>query len=837
MTAETSSSSVETFRVEDLLRHEPWLRRLLARLVAPDEVDDAMQQTWLSVLGKRPRQLGRAKAWLSTIARNVAVDTLRARRRRQVLHASARLGRPEESSADACARLELQQHVVQAVLALPAMYRDTLLRRYYQDQSVAMIATAMAVSEANVRQRLKRASVMLREELATEYGEDWRLAAPVVALAQAATPMASATATVWLPLVLLLLVFAVPVFFAFRWSTDTARPEPIDSMATGAGQHVRLASSDREPQHRTAVTSSTSEAMQGSKDRDPTSSEVPLRGRVIDARGLPLADVPVGLTHRVLDSADANRVAGPVNLPLSAMTRFEELARTDARGEFALITDIPIWSSLVVCIPWAPLVSFGIEPQSATRGEAVLVAARAVSVAGRVVDANGRGVSACPIQATLRPLTELSTDWSGSMPIQWLSTATDADGAFRLDGIPAEGVDLRFGDRQAIERPAPAVSELEWIVALSESPAPVLTGVVLDAALQPVAGARVGTGQTVVRTDAEGIYSLTVPRYIQSPAPCFVAARGFEVVRADVDFAGTASSVSTSWNPQLVTPSAAMRGRVVDAEGQPVGGLQVALWDATDLGHGLRTEGLATVSLSDHGYQEPLRATTDKDGRFVLSELSVRRYQLVIWSADEVHVQRTAALDPRVDEHALVWAPRKELLQGVVVDATGQPVVGMQVQRSVCVSKEFSTAISVHLDATDAQGSFTCWATPEWATVRFSLGGSGWAASTTTFEGGVPLGGLRLVAHRECKFRVDLSPEQKQADAFRLLDAEGVALQILHMRGFGGIASTEFGLTNGRSEVLSVGSQAVLLVLLRDDQEVERMPVQLQSGEVQVLGR
>lgn len=74
---------------------------------------------------------------------------------------------PEEDSADAGEHSE----VLEAVLALPPLYRVPVHLFYYEELSVEEIAGVLGKSEGSVRTRLSRARTMLRKVL-TEGGED-----------------------------------------------------------------------------------------------------------------------------------------------------------------------------------------------------------------------------------------------------------------------------------------------------------------------------------------------------------------------------------------------------------------------------------------------------------------------------------------------------------------------------------------------------------------------------------------------------------------------------------------------------------------------------------------
>lgn len=99
------------------------------------------------------------KAWIIRVAINACRDWLRSllRRRTVPLDAVAELAAPEESRS-----------VLEAVLALPAKYRDVIYLFYYEQYSAVEIARMLRKNVNTVYTHLARAKDLLRETL----GED-----------------------------------------------------------------------------------------------------------------------------------------------------------------------------------------------------------------------------------------------------------------------------------------------------------------------------------------------------------------------------------------------------------------------------------------------------------------------------------------------------------------------------------------------------------------------------------------------------------------------------------------------------------------------------------------
>src|SRR5262245_44611560 len=119
---------------EWLLQHGRFLRRLVRQLVRDDVArDDVVQETWLAALRHGARAPGRR--WLARVARNAARKALRGdvRRARREQDASAPAPAPEASPVEWAERLETAERLLRAVRELPQPYRDTIVRRYWQD--------------------------------------------------------------------------------------------------------------------------------------------------------------------------------------------------------------------------------------------------------------------------------------------------------------------------------------------------------------------------------------------------------------------------------------------------------------------------------------------------------------------------------------------------------------------------------------------------------------------------------------------------------------------------------------------------------------------------------
>lgn len=143
------------------------------------EAEDVMQDAYVRAYQHLSQFAGRAQfgAWLTRIAVNEALARLRSRGRLQELEAMFDV--PEESPVlvsndrspeQRASDREMRGLLEQAVLALPGTYRTVLIMRDIDEMSTADTASALDLTEENVRVRLHRARAMLRKELYSRAG-------------------------------------------------------------------------------------------------------------------------------------------------------------------------------------------------------------------------------------------------------------------------------------------------------------------------------------------------------------------------------------------------------------------------------------------------------------------------------------------------------------------------------------------------------------------------------------------------------------------------------------------------------------------------------------------
>jgi RNA polymerase sigma factor (sigma-70 family) len=137
---------------------EPALRAYLhKRFPVLSDHDDLVQEAFIRLLrARRDGRLTCAKAFLFTVARNLAIDTFR-RRQRTATHESiselAELPALEERS-DAVATLEHQHRMemlIDAVVSLPERCREVMMLRHLDGLAYKEIAERLGISPNTVK--------------------------------------------------------------------------------------------------------------------------------------------------------------------------------------------------------------------------------------------------------------------------------------------------------------------------------------------------------------------------------------------------------------------------------------------------------------------------------------------------------------------------------------------------------------------------------------------------------------------------------------------------------------------------------------------------------------
>ncbi|HID77778.1 MAG TPA: sigma-70 family RNA polymerase sigma factor [Planctomycetaceae bacterium] len=170
-------------------KYERRLFNLAMRIVRHrHDAEEVVQQTFLNVIQHLDQFRGDARfyTWLARIATNQALSLLR----RESIRASLPLAedRSQESYADLphpeyiaqwretpdkiASRRETRQILSEALEELDDKYRLVFLLRDVEGLSTAETAEALGITPSNVKVRLLRARLMLRERLTRTFGDE-----------------------------------------------------------------------------------------------------------------------------------------------------------------------------------------------------------------------------------------------------------------------------------------------------------------------------------------------------------------------------------------------------------------------------------------------------------------------------------------------------------------------------------------------------------------------------------------------------------------------------------------------------------------------------------------
>ena len=132
---------------------------------SPHAAEDVVQETFLKLMTGARQIEGRARltTWLYRVAYNAAMDRLRAQKREvpvPSLLVDMRLS-PEVLARDN----ELRKALETAIASLPTPLRAAFLLRDVEGLSTAEAAETLEITEVNLKVRLHRARLLLRERL------------------------------------------------------------------------------------------------------------------------------------------------------------------------------------------------------------------------------------------------------------------------------------------------------------------------------------------------------------------------------------------------------------------------------------------------------------------------------------------------------------------------------------------------------------------------------------------------------------------------------------------------------------------------------------------------
>lgn len=145
-------------------QHTTWLERLAHRLVGPS-AEDLAQETWTRKLAREASAEERSpRAYLATIARNLATDHAR-RSHVRGGPAVALDDLPEHLAPSFAPDQDSAILLKQVILALPPIYRDAFVLNRFVGLTYAEIAQRYGITTKAVEYRMSRALALCQEML------------------------------------------------------------------------------------------------------------------------------------------------------------------------------------------------------------------------------------------------------------------------------------------------------------------------------------------------------------------------------------------------------------------------------------------------------------------------------------------------------------------------------------------------------------------------------------------------------------------------------------------------------------------------------------------------
>jgi len=160
-------------------RYNQRLYRVARAILRNDgEAEDVMQDAYVRAYEHLNQFAGRSRfsAWLTKIAVHESLARIQKRNRLQELEAMIPqeeeivLTSPSASPEQQASSAEMGHLLEEGILALPENYRTVIMMRDIEEMSTSDTATALNLTEENVKIRLHRARILLRKELFARAG-------------------------------------------------------------------------------------------------------------------------------------------------------------------------------------------------------------------------------------------------------------------------------------------------------------------------------------------------------------------------------------------------------------------------------------------------------------------------------------------------------------------------------------------------------------------------------------------------------------------------------------------------------------------------------------------
>lgn len=794
-----------------------FVRALARRLVRDVNLaDDIAQDAWLQALRERAQQTERFRAWIATVVRNLVTSHHRRERRRLRGEDSRRDdSRSQPEPASAIAMLEAHQVLITAVRGLDEPYQAAIVQRYFEGLSPSAIAQRTGEPVRTVHTRLQRALAQLRARL-RDRDARWPAALLLVAFPSRGTAALLTMATTT-KVVLTTTLCAAAIAWVFLARTDEPAVPPntlmsAEATAFAADQRVDPTAPEQPapPMQRAAV------------DVVDQGDESPwlVAGLLLDTTGTPLADVGVVFEIFGVDSAHARGISrrdGSFELELPAV----------AGGHVSV--DDPDWTAIYRPVLWGQR---GVGERDLT-----VVATRCAPISGQVVDDFGQPVASASVSVngTVPERANFARSLEKVVSGEW-RTISDDRGHFVIGRAPIlPDMSVAAGRRgYHSTREALTVRERVRIVLMRGE---VLVGQVVDEKGRPIEAA-VFCHPAGTMSDAAGRFELDISGVADR---WLVAARDGHLP-GRLQCAGQPNLVA-SWPQPIVlelggTPLT-IRGRVVAADGRPLGALQVRVADPECLIPGNEMSAIEFLARVDSrvtpdGAEFSERSHAELPaGEFEVRGLQHRTYRLHVEDRESLLSITTAPIQAGSTD-VVVQLPADAIwpaVEGIVVDRHGNPIAGAAVFFEFTPDVD-GAARRTDQVTTDEQGRFVRGPLVRVAATALVQAPGTAVPKRVDIGRSADARRLRLTAPVRTNVRIVAT---QAADNAAFFDGAGNPVFATITHGSAAWGSHLIPLTDGASEFVVVPDDAVTLVLTNEGREVTRLSVELRPGEAQVL--
>lgn len=856
--------------IETLLRHQDWVRALARSLVAdPARADDVAQQTMLEAIEKAPREIRHPKGWLAQVAKNAArafarSDRRRAKREQQVAKSDVTHAGPSEAAE----RVAAHKSVVDALFELEEPYHTVVMLRYFEDLEPAQIAEQVGRPVSTVRTQVQRGLAQMRDKLDNRFGDRQAWLGALLPLFTR-TKVASGVSLlaifgslamwkVFVPSAALVALLFVSV------ETILAEPELPAPSGGGTVPPAQVAEVDDVKNERTEAPTVEAPVV-AAPAPPPAVAKDGLQGRMLAPDGTPMANMRVVYREPSRARLEGRSLhVGNMSMDLDQPGVHGQLKTKFGRWMFSMgfgrhAKDV----HRLVCgeeidLPSTVTDAFGgfafdknyepaylrVEREGAMiygRGNMhdderqVFVVGPAVEFTGTVTDENGVPLEGVYVHMGMGidSLPGVGQRLAGSNYRSW-NENTEQDGSFRMGPLPQHAALSLHAQKRGYEGVTVKTTDIrgpvKWVLrAKPEADRRVLKGIVRLANGQPAAKARLVFGSRRGVADESGQFEIELSR-VNGDEDLVAYRRGIQPVvinglgkrlRQDP---GAGDNLVIDLGPEALE----IRGKVVDASGEPIRSVRVLLTDGIKDGNAYQwIEGVVAG-------QKSSGIETDREGRFTLKGLADRTYNIRAIDKAGMTVMETGPVAAGTKD-LVIRTPKvaHRRLEGVVVDKHGQGVASATVGVMVrLVHKDGAGTLDRLLTAEcEADGSFVIERCPL-ANIHLSIDGTGVAWQKFALpEHDAP---VRFVVSREHKFKLRVT-SNTQANYFKLVDANGA--RVGSARHSPGVESHNYvhKVVAEHGPYYVVADTATHLVLLKDKQELGRIPLNLRGLDLNVI--